>query len=118
MLKQVGNQELVRAVRAAGSGEIALDPKTTADVVARLKILETEAESNAFRGLSPREMDILALVSKGDSNRQIGQKLNLSEITVRNYVSNILEKLHLHNRIELATYAVIHHIDEHFNNLG
>ncbi len=113
VLKQVGNEELVRAVRAARRGEIALDPKTATKVVARLKDLQTRAESSAFRDLSQRELDVLALVARGESNREIGQAINLSEITVRNYVSNILEKLHLRNRIELATYAVQHRIEEH-----
>lgn len=113
VLKQVGNEELVRAVRAAQRGEIALDPRTATRVVARLKNLQTQAETSAFRDLSQRELDLLALVAKGESNREIGQMLNLSEITVRNYVSNILEKLHLRNRIELATYAVQHRIEGH-----
>ena len=78
-----------------------------------MKDLQTRAESSAFRDLSQRELDVLALVARGESNREIGQAINLSEITVRNYVSNILEKLHLRNRIELATYAVQHRIEEH-----
>ena len=113
VLKQVGNEELVRAVRAANRGEIALDPKTAKKVVARLNHLQAQAETSAFRVLSRRELDVLALVAKGESNKEIGQALNLSEITVRNYISNILEKLHLRNRIELATYAVQHRLEEH-----
>ncbi len=113
VLKQVGNEELVRAVHAAQRGEIALDPRTATKVIARLKNLQTQAETSAFRELSQREVDVLARVAKGESNREIGRVLNLSEITVRNYVSNILEKLHLRNRIELATYAVMHCIEEH-----
>lgn len=113
VLKQVGNEELVRAVRAAQRGEIALDPKTAAKVVARLKDLQVQADASAFRALSARELDVLVLVAKGKSNKEIGRVLNLTEITVRNYVSNILEKLHLRNRIELATYAVQHRIEEH-----
>lgn len=73
---------------------------------------------SAFRALSQRELDVLARVAKGDSNKEIGQALNLSEITVRNYTSNILEKLHLRNRIELATYAVLHRIEEHLEKAG
>jgi two-component system response regulator DevR len=115
VLKQVGNEELVRAVRAAHRGEIALDPQTASRVVASLKTLQTRSEMGAFRDLSQREMDVLALVAKGESNKEIGFALNLSEITVRNYVSNILEKLHLRNRIELATYAVQHRIEQHLD---
>lgn len=113
VLKQVGNDELVRAVRTARRGEIALDPRTAAKVVARLNTLQTQAERNAFHDLSPRELDVLALVAKGESNKEIGLVLNLSEITVRNYVSNLLEKLHLRNRIELATFAVQNRLDEY-----
>jgi two-component system response regulator DevR len=113
VLKQVGNEELVRAVRAAARGEIALDPRTARQVVDRLKDLQSQVETNAFRDLSHRELDVLRLVARGETNKEIGKKLNLSEITVRNYVSTILEKMHLRNRIELATYAVQYRIEEH-----
>jgi len=112
VLKQVGNDELVRAVRATQKGEIALDPKTAARVIARLNNLQKKSEADAFRDLSRREMDVLAVVARGLSNKEIGQALNLSEITVRNYVTTMLEKLHLRNRVELATYAVQNHLDE------
>ena len=113
VLKQVGGDELTRAVRAAARGETALDPQTAARVVSRLRQLEAEAELGAFRDLSPREMDVLALLARGKSNKEIGGALNLTEITVRNYVSTILEKLNMNNRIELAIYAVENHIFEH-----
>jgi DNA-binding NarL/FixJ family response regulator len=58
-------------------------------------------------------MDVLALVARAKTNGEIGQALGLTEKTVGNYVSTILEKLHLTNRIELATYAVEYHIHEH-----
>ena len=112
VLKQVGGDELVRAIRAAHRGEMALDPKTATHIVARLKDLQNKSEANVFHNLSPREMDVLVLVSRGLSNKEIGQSLNLSEITVRNYVSNLLEKLHLRNRIELATFAVQNHLEQ------
>lgn len=113
VLKKVGNEELVRAIRAAYQGDIAMDAKTTSQVVSRLKKLESLVEENAFKELSQREMEIMALVAEGDGNKEIGQKLNLTEITVRNYVSNILSKLQLRNRIEIATYAVSHHLRDH-----
>ncbi|KAF0111204.1 MAG: Response regulator [Chloroflexi bacterium] len=115
VLKQVGNEELIRAVRAAFNGEIAFDTHTTAQVVSRLKKMESQVEENAFKDLSQREMEVMALVAEGDSNKEIGQKLNLNEITVRNYVSNILSKLQLRNRIELATYAINHHLKDHLD---
>ena len=112
VLKQVGGEELVRAVQAAARGEIALDPQTAARVVARLRDLESKAEADTLRSLSPREKDVLLLVAEGKSNKDIGAALSLSEITVRNYVSNMLDKLGLTNRVELAAFAVAHHLTQ------
>ena len=112
VLKQVGGGELVRAVQAAARGETALDPQTAAHVVARLRDLEIQAETDALRALSPREREVLALVAEGKSNKEIGAALNLSEITVRNYLSNMLEKLGLNNRVELAAYATQHRLNQ------
>jgi DNA-binding NarL/FixJ family response regulator len=112
VLKQVGNAELLRAIAAAAQGEALLDPSTTARLLSRVRETERKADEDAFRDLSDREMDVLAELTRGKSNAEIGRTLNLSEKTVRNYVSTILEKLHLTNRIELATYAVEHHLFE------
>ncbi len=112
ILKQVGNEELLRAIGAAARGEALLDPSTTAHLLSRVREEERRAEGNAFRDLTDREMDVLTEVAKGKTNAEIGQILNLSEKTVRNYVSTILEKLQLSNRIEMATYAVQHHLFE------
>ncbi len=115
VLKQVGNEELLRAISAAARGEALLDPATTARLLGRVREAERKSEEDAFRDLSDRELTVLAEVAHGKTNAEIGRRLNLSEKTVRNYVSTILEKLHLTNRIELATYAVGHHL---FERLG
>ncbi len=112
LLKEVGSSELVRSIRNAASGKAAFDPHTASRMAARLRRLEMNMEENAFKGLSGREMEVLELVSKGKSNREIAEKLSLSQGTVRNYVSSIMEKLGMRNRIELATYAVKHNISE------
>jgi two-component system, NarL family, response regulator DevR len=112
VLKQVGNEELVRAIRAAKRGETALDPRTAAQVVSRMRNLQSQSDANAFRELSPREMDVLSPLARGKTNAEIGRLLNLSEKTVGNYVSNMFEKLGLSNRIELAAYAFEHHLFE------
>jgi two-component system, NarL family, response regulator DevR len=110
VLKQVGNDELLRAIAAAARGEALLDPSTTARLLSRVREVDRKNIQNAFRDLSDREMQVLAEVARGKTNAVIGQTLNLSEKTVRNYVSTILEKLNLTNRIELATYAVENHL--------
>lgn len=112
VLKQVGNEELLRAIRAAARGEALLDPSTTARLLSRVRETERKAEEDAFRTLSDREMDVLVHLARGKTNAEIGSLLNLSEKTVGNYVSNMFEKLHLNNRIELAAYAYEHHLFE------
>ena len=112
VLKQIGNEELLRAISAAARGEALLDPSTTSRLLSRVREAERKADEEAFRDLSDREMDVLAELARGKTNAEIGQLLNLSEKTVRNYVSTVLEKLHLTNRVELATYAVEHHLFE------
>ena len=89
-----------------------MDPKVTVRMAERLKELEKLEEANAFRNLSEREVQVLAQVARGKSNRQIVTELGLSEVTVRNYVSTMLEKLDLRNRVELATFAVQNRIFE------
>jgi two-component system, NarL family, response regulator DevR len=115
VLKQVGNEELLRAITAAARGEALLDPSTTARLLSQVRIADRKAEDDAFRGLSDRELEVLAEVARGKTNAEIGEVLYLSEKTVRNYVSTILEKLNLTNRIELATYAVQHHLSDRRN---
>lgn len=113
VLKQVGNEELIRAIRAAHKGEMGFDSRTTSSVINRFLDMEKIVDQSAFSELSLREKEVLDLVSEGQSNREIGARLNLTEITVRNYVSNILNKLHLRNRIELAKYAFVHSLKDH-----
>lgn len=110
VLKQVGNEELLRAIAAAARGEALLDPVTTAHLLSRVREKERRTASDAFRDLSDQELAVLGGVARGKSNAEIGFELHLSEKTVRNYLSTVLEKLHLTNRVELAVYAVEHRL--------
>ncbi len=112
VLKQVGNEELIRAIQAAARGEALLDPSTTARLLSRVREAERKAEEDAFRDLTDREMDVLVHLARGKTNAEIASLLHLSEKTVGNYVSNMFEKLQLNNRIELAAYAYEHHLFE------
>jgi two-component system response regulator DevR len=111
VLKQVGTDDLLRAVRAVGRGDAVLDPTVTRQLLERVRRAEHEAHGAAFHDLSERELAVLALVAEGKTNAEIAEALILSEKTARNHVSTILEKLQLTNRIEAATYAVRHHIE-------
>lgn len=115
VLKQVGNEELLRAIRAAAKGDALLDPSTTARLLTRVREAERKADEDAFRILTDREMDVLVRLARGKTNAEIGSLLNLSEKTVGNYISNMFDKLHLANRIELAAYAYEHHL---FDKMG
>ncbi|PKN98225.1 MAG: DNA-binding response regulator [Chloroflexi bacterium HGW-Chloroflexi-5] len=112
VLKQVGNEELLRAIKAAYAGEMAFDTQSTTQMVKTYKKMEKEAEDSIFADISQRELQVMVLVAEGQSNKEIGKKLNLSEITIRNYVSNILSKLNFRNRIDIARFAIQHHLEE------
>jgi DNA-binding NarL/FixJ family response regulator len=112
LLKEVGTEEVLRGIRAAAQGESVMDAATTTRMFARMRAIEQKVEKDAFHDLSERELDVLYEVSLGKTNIEIAQSLNIGEKTARNYVSAILEKLQLTNRIELATYAIKHHLSE------
>jgi len=112
LLKEVGNEEVLRGVRAAAAGNSVMDAATTSRLFAQVRASGKKEEEDAFRDLTEREMAVMFEVGQGKTNAEIAQALNLSEKTARNYVSTILEKLGLANRIELATYAVKYHLSE------
>ncbi len=112
LLKEVGNEEVLRGIRAAAQGNSVMDAATTNRLFARVRASGLKEEADAFRDLTEREMAVLYEVGQGKTNAEIAQALNLSEKTARNYVSTLLEKLQLSNRIELATYAVKYHLSE------
>ncbi|MCC6188807.1 MAG: response regulator transcription factor [Anaerolineales bacterium] len=118
VLKQVGNAELLRAIAAAARGEALMDPATTARLLARVRASERQAQADVFRDLSERELEVLAEVARGKTNAEVGQALNLSEKTVRNYLSSVLDKLRLSNRVELAAFAVEHRLFEWLERRG
>jgi DNA-binding NarL/FixJ family response regulator len=115
ILKQVGNRELLRAIIAAANGEAMLGTGAAAYLISHVRRVEKKLYDQAFNNISERELDVLAEVVRGKTNLEIGKVLNLQEKTVRNYISNILEKLNLSNRIELAVYAVENRLLERLN---
>src|SRR5579884_478003 len=110
VLKQIGSNDLVRALEAVARGESLLDPALTGRVFQRLRQAARQERGSAFRDLTDQEMKILRLVAEGLTNKEIGSRLYLSEKTVRNYVSMILGKLGLASRAQAAAYAVQHGI--------
>ena len=93
LLKDIGHEPLVDAIRRAADGSLAIDPSTTASVAARFR---------QGSDLSQQECRVLELVVKGKTNREIGAELDLSERTVRNYLSNAFQKLGVSRRSQAA----------------
>jgi len=113
VLKQIGRDDLIRALEAVGRGEALLDPAVTQRVFQEVRRAVKEEEASAFSNLSQQERHVLQLVSEGKTNREIAKALFLGEGTVRNYVSSILSKLGVSNRAEAAAYAVEHNLREY-----
>jgi two-component system, NarL family, response regulator DevR len=112
VLKRIGSDELVNAIRTVASGHSMLDPAVTAAVLDRLRRAAHAEESGAFEELTEQERRVLAHVAQGESNREIAEAMNLAEKTVRNYVSNILAKLALASRAQAATFAIRNRLTE------
>ena len=115
ILKQIGSEDLVKALEAVGRGEALLDPAVTQRVFQEVRRAVKEEEASAFAHLSQQEKHVLLLVSEGKTNREIAKLLFLGEGTVRNYVSSILSKLGVNNRAEAAAYAVEHNLREYIS---
>jgi two-component system response regulator DevR len=113
VLKQIGSDDLIRALERVGRGESLLDPSVTDQVFVKMRELRQQERAHAFADLSAQEMQILARVAEGGTNREIGSALQLSEKTVRNYVSIILSKLGLASRAQAAAYAARHRIEDY-----
>jgi len=96
LLKDTSLKEMVEAIRTVHAGKRYI-PR---DIAARL------AERMMRTDLTPREIEILKLVSKGPTNKQIGHALGISENTVKNHVNSIIEKLEVSDRTEAATTAI------------
>ncbi|WP_406835190.1 response regulator [Streptomyces sp. AHU1] len=104
VLKQIKGSDLISAVRTVASGQSMLDPTTTARLMRKLRTdpAEEPALPPELAGPSPRERDILVLISDGLTNREIGKKLYLSEKTVKNHISRLLAKLGVQRRVQAA----------------
>jgi DNA-binding NarL/FixJ family response regulator len=109
LLKEISIDEVANAVRAVQQGQSLISPsmasKLLTEFAAMVKRRDERSQVPGPR-LTERELEVLKLVAKGMNNRDIGAELFISENTVKNHVRNILEKLHLHSRMEAVVYAV------------
>lgn len=105
LLKEINGEALVKAITSVTAGEVVLDPAVQR-IFGRLSAPTEPVGRENLDRLSPQERRVLALVAEGKTNKQIAGVLGLSDKTVKNYVSNLLEKLGLGRRSEAAAYFV------------
>jgi len=109
LLKEVSIEEVAPAARAVVAGQSLISPSMASKLLGEFSNLAKRAEERSSvptPRLTDRELEVLRLVAQGKSNREIAGDLYISENTVKNHVRNILEKLHLHTRMEAVMYAV------------
>lgn len=100
LLKEVNSRGLIQAITDVAAGKSILDPAVTARVMQFMKA--GGPTRDVLQSLSPQESRVLALIAQGKTNKEAGNELNLTEKTVKNYLSNIFEKLHVSRRAQAA----------------
>ncbi len=104
LLKDSQPEELIEAIRQVHQGESSLSPSVARKVLQ--EVFQPGEKPLSPDPLTKREVEVLQVLAKGKSNREIGEILSITEATVRTHVSNILAKLHLASRTEAALYAL------------
>jgi DNA-binding NarL/FixJ family response regulator len=109
LLKEISIDEVADAVRSVWSGQSRISPSMASKLLTEFAAMSKRADERQqlpAPRLTDREMEVLRLVAQGMNNRDIAKELFISENTVKNHIRNILEKLHLHSRMEAVVYAV------------
>ena len=108
LLKEVNRDALVDAIQKVASGHSILDPAVTGRVFGKVQSLIQNPRGNKLSLLSAQESKVLALVAEGKTNKEIAAAMGLSDKTIKNYFSNILDKLQMTRRSQAAAYYVQH----------
>ncbi|MEU9188858.1 response regulator transcription factor [Streptomyces sp. NPDC048484] len=118
LLKSTETADLLRTVRAVQRGYVTLGPRSGSELFALLRRMAEADETLPFPALTNREREVLRLVSLGYGNRRIAQDLFISEKTVRNYVSAILPKINVSNRLEAIVSARLTGLESAYPGAG
>jgi len=105
VLKDVDKLDLKKHIRALMRGEAVIDPKVASVLMARVRTPLGTSEDRGDSVLTPQQLAILRLVAQGYSNREVGERMHLSENTVKGHVAEVLHRLGLKNRVEAALMA-------------
>lgn len=108
LLKEIDEQGLVRAIKEVAEGRSILDPAVTRRVLNRVKDAGGQQPASKLDRLSAQERRVLELVAQGKTNKEIGLAMGLSDKTVKNYLSNLMEKLQMNRRSQAAAFFVQH----------
>ncbi|MFN2544819.1 MAG: response regulator [Actinomycetota bacterium] len=108
LLKEISIEEVPDAIRSVWSGQSRISPSMASKLLTEFAAMSQRAGDPKAGGaqLTAREMQVLRLVAQGLNNKDIAEQLFISENTVKNHIRNILDKLHLHSRMEAVVYAV------------
>jgi NarL family two-component system response regulator LiaR len=106
LLKDVSPDDLAEAIRAVHHGEARLHPDITRKLMEQVSMVRDTSPDSSVEKLTVREREVICLVALGRSNRELAQELFISEKTVKTHISNILSKLNLEHRTQLAIYAI------------
>jgi DNA-binding NarL/FixJ family response regulator len=105
LLKDTPSEEIAAAIRAVDRGYTHLAPGMLAKVMSKQSVQSTTNLPPELTELTPRELEVLKLIAKGANNREIAQQLYISEGTVKNHVTNLLNRLNLRDRTQAAIFA-------------
>jgi len=106
LLKEIHGERLVQAIQDVAAGRSILDPAVTRRVMSRISSPTLLTSKNKLDILSAQERKVVALVAEGKTNKEIGHEMGLSDKTVKNYLSNAMEKLNLTRRSQAAAFFI------------
>jgi DNA-binding NarL/FixJ family response regulator len=106
LLKNVEPEELFRTLRGVVRGEAFVTPSMAARILDEFTRKVQRPKEATSAGLSPREREVLELLTRGAVNKEIAAALKIAENTVKNHLKSIMEKLHLENRVQVVAYAL------------
>jgi DNA-binding NarL/FixJ family response regulator len=112
LVKSASREELLDAVRRVAAGDTVFTPGLAGLVLGEFRRMAAPDDGPPRPALTDRETEVLKMVAKGMSYRQIAERLVLSHRTVQNHVQNTLRKLQMHNRVELTRWAIAQGLDD------